>query len=208
MPFIILLCFSVQTVLAQSSVLATSLFDGNSLSGWKVLDPAEEKLWSIADNKIIGGDGVSLVKANTYLYTEKEYEDFEFRCLFKLSGDSGTGFINSGIQYRSFLKEGQMVGYQADIGDGHWGDIYDEHRRGLLVSGDLSILKEVLNTSGWNTYIIRVRGNHHELYINGVKTSDYVEKDNSIPPKGIIALQLHDGGSAKVEFKHLTITEL
>ena len=101
-----------------------------------------------------------------------------------------------------------MVGYQADIGNGYWGDIYDEHRREKLCGGDLSTLKYLLKEDGWNSYIIRAKGNHHELYINGVKTCDYIEEDASIPAKGVISVQVHSGGAAQVEFRDLTITEL
>lgn len=193
---------------AQSSVVSTSLFDGKTLSGWKVLNPADEKLWTVLDSMIVGGDGITVIKENSYLYTEKDYEDFEFRCLFRLSGDPETGLINSGIQYRSMIENGLMIGYQADIGNGYWGDIYDEHRRGKLVGGDLSTLRHLLREDGWNSYIIRVKGNHHELYINGVKTCDYIEKDNTIPSRGIISVQVHSGGAAKVEYKDITINEL
>lgn len=147
------------------------------------------------------------VPENTYLQTVKEYGDFEFRCLFRLSGDPATGFINSGIQYRSLVSDHQIMGYQADIGDGHWGDIYDEHRRELLVAGDLRTLQHVIHKNDWNSYIVRVRGNHHELYINGVKTCDYIEMDPAIPAKGVIAFQLHGGGAAKIQWRNITITE-
>lgn len=183
------------------------LFDGATLNGWQPVDSADSHFWTVADSCITGGDGRSNVPKNTYLRTEREYGNFEFRCLFRLSGDAATGFINSGIQYRSQVVNNDMVGYQADIGDGYWGDIYDEHRRGLLVAGNLETLHRILNKDGWNSYIIRVCGNHHELYINGVKTCDYVETDSDIPTKGVIALQLHSGGAAKIQLRDVTITE-
>src|SRR3546814_3864002 len=154
------------------SVVTTDLFDGKTLAGWRVLNPADEKLWTVGDSAIIGGDGHTIIQENSYLYTENEYEDFEFRCLFRLSGDPATGLINSGIQYRSSIANGVLVGYQADIGNGYCGDIYDEHRRADLISGDLRTLYHLLKDDGWNSYIIRVKGNRHELYINGVKTCE------------------------------------
>ncbi len=193
---------------SQELAKSTSLFDGKTLNGWKTVNPANQIYWSVKDSVITGGDKVTKIPENTYLYTEKEYGDFEFRCLFRLSGDPKTGMINSGIQYRSLVQNGLMVGYQADIGKGYWGDIYDEHRRGKLCGGDLSTLKHLLKEDGWNSYIIRVKGNYHELYINGVKTCDYIEEDASIPSKGVISVQVHSGGAAKVEFRDLTITEL
>ena len=183
-----------------------NLFDGTTLNGWKTVNPDDAKYWSAQDSLIVGGDGVNQVPHNMYLQTTEAYEDFEFRCLFRLSGDPHTGFINSGIQYRSRVVGNDIVGYQADIGDGHWGDIYDEHRRGLLMPGDLHTAWRILKRDGWNSYMIRVRGNHHELYINGVKTCDYIEKDAAIPVKGIIAFQLHGGGGAKIEIRDVTIT--
>lgn len=199
---------SIHATMAQSTVKAVSLFDGKTLTGWKTVDPAHSKLWFVKDSVIRSGDGLNKIPDNTYLHTTNEYGDFEFRCLFRLSGDPKTGMINSGIQYRSILEGSKIIGYQADIGNGFWGDLYDEHRREKLVSGDLSILKRILNEDGWNSYIIRCKGNHHELYINGVKTCDYVEKDTKIPQKGVIAVQIHSGGVAQVEFRDLTITEL
>lgn len=200
--------FSGVQVFAQSSGKTVSLFDGKTLTGWKTVDPAHSALWSVADSMIKSGDGVKKIPENTYLHTLKEYGDFEFRCLFRLHGDPTTGMINSGIQYRSVLEGGKIVGYQADIGNGYWGDIYDEHRRGKLVGGDLRILKHLLKEDGWNSYIIRCKGNRHELYINGVKTCDYIEKDSKIPQKGVIAVQIHSGGVAQVEFRDLTISDL
>lgn len=196
------------TSFGQQVGKSQSLFDGKTLQGWKVFPAEHQKLWQVKDSVIVAGDGTSPIPANNYLYTEKEYGDFEFRCLFRLTGDQSTGMINSGIQYRSFIDNGNMVGYQADIGDGFWGDIYDEHRREKLVGGDLSTLRHLLKEGGWNSYIVRCKGNHHELYINGVKTADYVEEDSSIPSKGIIGVQLHSGGNAQLELRDITITEL
>lgn len=193
---------------AQSSVKAVSLFDGKTLNGWKTVDPAQASWWSVKDSVIHSGDGVKKIPENTYLHTLKEYGDFEFRCLFRLYGDPKTGMINSGIQYRSIIEGKKIIGYQADIGNGYWGDLYDEHRREKLVGGDLRTLKHLLKEDGWNSYIIRCKGNHHELYINGVKTVDYTEQDSKIPNKGVIAVQIHSGGVAQVEFRDLTINEL
>lgn len=182
-----------------------SLFDGETLDGWQTANPEHQDLWYVKDSIITGGDGEIFIEENTYLCTREEFEDFEFSCLFRLTGGP-EGFINSGIQYRSKVVDGDIVGYQADIGDGFWGDIYDEHRRGKLVGGDLSVLSKILNKGGWNSYLIRCRGDLHEIYINGIQTARYVEADPSIPKKGVIGFQNHDGGKSKVEFKDVFIT--
>ena len=204
----ILILFFLPSLYGQEIHKVTSLFNGKSLSGWKVIPEADTILWKVVEGNIAGGDGVNRVRGNSYIYTEKEYSNFEFRCLFRLSGDRETGMINSGIQYRSLIREGKMIGYQADIGEGFWGDIYDEHRRKKLVSGDLSSLQLLLNNDGWNSYIIRCHGNRHELYINGVKTCEYIERDTQIPSSGVFAIQIHSGGKAKIEVRDIIITEL
>lgn len=200
--------FSCLSAIGQNFKNTISIFDGNSLEGWKVHPETAKDLWKVENGVIVGGDGNKKIPENTYLYTEDVYGDFELRCLFKLTGDEATGLINSGIQYRSAVVNNNMVGYQADIGNGYWGDIYDEHRRGKLVGGDLGTLKHILSASGWNSYTIRCKGNLHEIYINGVKTAEYEEKGPDIPKSGLIGLQLHSGGNAKIEFRDLTITPL
>lgn len=188
---------------------ATPLFDGKTLEGWKAAKPRNAHFWKVVDGVITGDHDGKRVPTNTYLVTEREFSDFELRCQFRISGDHQTGLINSGIQYRSQLNaKGQMVGYQADIGRGYWGDIYDEHRRGKLVKGDTAELMKTLVEDGWNEYRIRVQGKRHELFINGHRTVVYIEDKEDIPTKGIIGLQLHSGGAAKVEFKDITIKPL
>lgn len=192
-----------------SSVAATSLFDGKTLNGWKAVNPANAHYWSVVDGVITCSSGDKKMPTNTYLATEKNYQDFEFRCLFRLSGDHKTGLINSGIQYRSGIRGTKIIGYQADIGKGYWGDIYDEHRRNkALVKGDMSTLKLLLKEDGWNSYTIRCTGHRHELYINGVKTCDWTEPTKKFTTEGVIALQLHSGGIAKMEYKDIVIEEL
>jgi hypothetical protein len=184
-----------------------SLFDGKTLTGWKTVNPGNAKFWSVVDGVITGSNGDQKVPTNTYLATEKTYGDFEFRCEFRITGDHKTGLINSGIQYRSLIKDKKITGYQADIGRGYWGDIYDEHRRGKLVGGDVEKLKPVLKEEGWNSYLIRCVGAKHELFINDVKVAEYEEKAD-VPAEGHIGLQLHSGGVAKVEFKAVTVKSL
>jgi hypothetical protein len=205
---LILLIVVSPKLFSQGIYSVTALFDGHSLSGWRVLPESDTGLWKVVAGNITGGGGVNKIPRNNYLVTEKEYTNFEFRCLFRLTGDPKTGMINSGIQYRSIIKDGNMTGYQADIGDGFWGNIYDEHRRKKLTTGDLNVLQLLLNKQGWNSYIIRCTGNRHELYINGVKTSEFIEKDPQIPSTGVIAIQLHSGGNARIELRDIMITEL
>ena len=193
-PLIALGLAMVSAVPLSAQEKAASIFDGKTLAGWKAAKPSNAHFWKVIDGAITGDHGEKKVPTNTYLVTEKEYGDFEFRCKFRISGDHKTGLINSGIQYRSHLKNGKMTGYQADIGKGYWGDIYDEHRRGKLIKGDTAKLMKTLVEDGWNDYLIRCQGNKHELFINGHKTAEYIEEKEDIPARGIIGPRTDPAG--------------
>ena len=72
-------------------------------------------------------DGLS---RNEFLASELVATDFRLSLEVKLTPDSG----NSGVQFRSeALPGGEVKGYQADIGAGWWGKLYEEHGRALLL---------------------------------------------------------------------------
>ena len=184
-----------------------ALFDGESLTGWHSKHPER---WRVEDGAIVSGDGAERIPNNFFLFTEKSFADFEFRCEFRLTGDPKTGLINSGIQFRSReLPNGHARGYQADIGDPEWwGGIYDEHRRNATIAKpDLAKILPAVKRNDWNEYVIRCEGARSRLWINGVLSVDFIEPDQAIPREGKIAVQIHSGGAAKVEFRNLTIEE-
>lgn len=196
---------------------AVPLFNGKNLDGWKTLKPENKaKYWSVVDGVITVSNGQERMPMNSFLATDKNYTDFEFTCQFRITGDPKTGLINAGIQYRSpitQITEGpnpnwNIVGYQADIGDKYWGCIYDEHRRGMLVKGNVDALMATnFKNDAWHSYKIICKGNDHKLYIDDVLMASYTEKDDKIPDTGVIALQIHSGGILKVEYKDILIKE-
>ena len=101
-----------------------------------------------------------------------------------------------------------MSGYQADIGEGYWGCLYDESRRNrVLVQASPKAL-EALNKTGWNQYVIRAMGDQITLSLNGVTSVDYREADPEIARDGKIAVQIHAGGPMEVQFKDILIQAL
>ncbi|MFT5129094.1 MAG: hypothetical protein ACI8W8_002714, partial [Rhodothermales bacterium] len=186
-----------------------SLFDGKTLDGWEVID-TDAQFWRVEDGVIMADSLGKKMPRNTFMFTAKEYDHFEFRCKFRLTGDPKTGLVNSGIQFRSEkLKNGHAKGYQADIGEPKWwGCIYDEHRRGLIAKSDVSVLKDTLKPFGWNDYLIRAKGPVLTLFINGIQTVEYIERDAKIPARGRFALQLHSGGICQIAYKDITVTRL
>lgn len=192
-------------VLGISVSFGESLFDGKSLKGWTV-QKGEEAYWRVEDGAIIGGSLKNKVPHNTFVSTDKRYGDFELTLQVKVEGERP----NAGIQVRSERKKDhhEMIGYQADVGPGWWGKLYDESRRNKVMGEWVS--KEAANASkdGWNDYKIRCEGKRIRIWINEILTCDFTEKDDAIPLTGLIALQAHSGAPFEASYRKIEIKEL
>jgi hypothetical protein len=190
----------------EAGASATSLFDGRTFEGW---EGDTNKTWRIEDGAIVGGSTTVTVPRNEFLATTRQFTNFVLRLKVKLIGTEG--FVNSGVQIRSqrVPNHHEMIGYQADVGEGWWGAIYDESRRNkVLAKPDEDVVRKAVKPGEWNDYEIRADGRRVILKINGVQTVDYTEPDESIPQFGLIGLQIHGGGKGKVFFRDITIEEL
>lgn len=187
--------------------MAQPLFDGRTLAGW---EGDTGGMWRVEEGAIVGGSLTETVPQNAFLCTTREYRDFVLRLEFKLTGTEG--FVNAGIQVRSKRlthPPNEVSGYQADIGEGHWGNLYDESRRDrVLASADQARIRAIVRQGDWNEYVIRCDGRRIRLYLNGHLTVDYTETDPGIPDTGVIGLQIHGGGKAQVAYRAITLLEL
>lgn len=184
----------------------TALFDGKTLTGW---EGDTKKTWRIEDGAIVGGSLDEVVPRNEFLCTTKTYGDFELKVRFKLLGDPKGA--NAGVQIRTkrIPNHHEVSGYQADIGQGYWGALYDESRRNKVLAGPTKEVQDkAVKRDDWNDYVIRCEGSRIRLWLNGQLTVDYTEKDDKIERTGIIGLQVHGGAKTKVMYKDITIEEL
>ena len=122
------------------------LFDGKTLSGWD----GDPKFWSVQDGAITGTTTAeNPTKGNTFIiFTDAngdnkpvQFSDFEIKIEYRIP--SG----NSGLQYRSFHREGgadrwRIAGYQADYDAamGWAGTNYGEGFRGILAKRGESVV--------------------------------------------------------------------
>jgi hypothetical protein len=189
--------------LAEEEAKPTPLFDGKTLEGWE----GDLKVFRVEDGAIVGGSLKERVAHNEFLCTKKEYGDFELRLKCKLVGAGD----NAGIQFRSrrVPKHFEVSGYQADMGTGWWGKLYDEARRNKVLAGaDEKEVAKIVRRGEWNEYVIRCEGPHIQLWLNGTKTVDYIEKDDKIARRGVIGLQIHGGAPSEAWYKDITLVEL
>ncbi len=181
------------------------LFDGKSLAGWE----GNEEVWRVEAGVITGGsmDGNP---RNEFLATEKSFGNFRLSLEYKLTGSEG--FVNGGVQFRSERMDEpahEMIGYQADIGAGYSGFLYDESRRKkMLAEAPLELIKKLEKPGEWNRYVILAEGKRIRLFLNAGETVDYVEMQPGIAEDGRIALQIHGDCKAVISFRNITIEEL
>lgn len=185
----------------------TSLFDGRSFAGW---NGDTERVWRVEAGAIVAGHPELPADRNEFLATEREFEDFELRYEYRIDGVDKP---NAGVQFRSrrIPDHHEVVGYQADIGPGIVGALYDESRRNtFLVTPPEHLQREALEKSrdGWNTCTVRCEGPRIRISVNGVETVDYEEPDQAVSRRGVVALQIHGNMVGTIRYRNITITEL
>lgn len=164
------------------------LFNGKDFTGFKQLNGNAP--YTVEDGCMVGTSikGVP----NSFMATEQEYGDFILE--FEVLVDST---LNSGVQFRSESKpeynDGRVHGYQCEIDptDRGWsGGIYDEARRGWLVTNDgKPEAKAAFKKNDWNKYRIEAIGNNIRIWLNGVNTANLYDSET---PSGFIAFQVHE----------------
>jgi hypothetical protein len=183
-----------QTPLLATAENAPGFFNGRDLTGWE----GDHTLWSVEAGEIVGR--TKGLAHNDFLRSEMVADDFRLSLQVKLVHNQG----NSGVQFRSEpLPKGEMKGYQADIGPGWWGKLYEENGRALLwdKSGE-----DAVKPLEWNRYEINAVGGSIRTSINGMPCVDL--DDPSGARRGVFAFQLHSGGATEVRFKDIRLEVL
>jgi hypothetical protein len=180
-----------------------ALFDGKTFEGWE----GNLDVFRIENGAVVGGTMEARIARNEFLCTKGEFGDFELRLQFKVLGDKA----NAGVQFRSrrIPNHHEVNGYQADLGDGWWGSLYDESRRNkILAAADPKIVEKALKRDDWNDYTIRCQGPRIQLWINGQQTVDYTEPEQGIEQTGLIGLQIHGGNPSEAWYRDIRIKKL
>lgn len=178
-----------------------TLFNGKDLTGWS----GSPDVWRVKDG-YISGQIDKLKGANTFLIYQHPFADFELEAEWVLVDGKG----NSGIQVRSKQSESGankwvVSGYQADIGNGWYGKLYEERGRGVL-AGNYKNKPTIKKDNGWNKYLITAKGSKLTQELNGVVTIEFDDKDpKKSASSGVIGLQYHSPGGFEVRFRKIRI---
>lgn len=186
-----------------------NLFNGKDLSGW-------HNPYSHGEFKVVKGVIELIANKKFFLAYDQKFSDFILEAEIKLP----EGKANSGFLFRSQKREnGSMFGYQAEVdgSDRNWsGGLYDEGRRGWIhpkkpIINPYNDEHWKKNRSGafkrsdWNHYKIRCLGEHIQIWVNGIKTTDLKDSTDA---KGFIAIQHHGEKGQVYRFKNIKILEL
>lgn len=169
----------------------------------------EGQWWKVEDGVILAGSPTEKVTHNTFASSKKRYANFELSLQVKLTAHQSKN-PNAGIQIRSerVPDHHEMIGYQVDMARGYWGKIYDESRRRKVIGDHLTPEAAKAVKVGWNDYRILCEGPRIRVWLNGIQTVNFTEKDVNIPLEGLIALQAHSGAPFEASYRNIVIKEL
>ena len=182
-----------------------SLFDGKSLTNWKVGKNAET--FTVDSGMIIAHGNVA------HLFYDGKVNDHNFKNFHFKAEVKTTPGSNSGIYFHTTFQEGgwPSKGYEVQVNNSHT----DWRRTGSLYA--IEDVKEVIAPDNvWFTEEVIVQGKHIIIKVNGKTTVDYTEPDNVQRPadmkdrvisSGTFALQGHDPNS-KVYYKNIMVQVL
>ncbi|TRZ42216.1 3-keto-disaccharide hydrolase [Robertkochia solimangrovi] len=183
----------------QENIPWQPLFNDTDLSGWNQKGGAA--LYEVKEGIIYGTTVPD--SPNSFLTTDKNYDDFILELDFKVDST-----MNSGIQIRSnslpHYQNGRVHGYQIEIdpSDRAWsGGIYDEGRRGWLVNLEgQKEAQKAFKQNEWNHYRIEALGDTIKTWVNGIPTANLIDDKTH---EGFIALQVHSIGKEDTPGKYI-----
>ena len=193
-----------------------ALFDGKTLSGWTQKNGTAT--YRVEDDTIVGKTAKG--SPNSFLYSDKDYGDFELRFDVKLLDNP----LNSGVQIRSQtapsknpnalgVVNGPQVEIEASGAKGaESGYIYGESCGGWMTPDAKRKPHKHFKDGEWNSYRIVAQGPRIQTWINGEPIEDLTDEGKlKSHPKGFIGLQVHGvgkGGPFQVAWRNIRIKEL
>ena len=179
-----------------------SLFDGKSLTNWKVGENANT--FSVENGTIVAHGPTAHLFYEGDVH-QHNFKNFEFKADVMTTPGSNSGiYFHTEYQDSSWPKKG----YEVQVNNSHT----DWRRTGSLYA--VQDVKEVyVKDNEWFTEYFKVEGKHVIVKINDKTVVDYTEPDNvkrdagsegRILSSGTFALQGHDPNS-KVYFKNILV---
>jgi hypothetical protein len=178
-----------------------SLFDGQTMSGWEMLELAEKgsSHWEVKDGMLVGTGKPSM------LFSPKgHYKNFVYRAEIRIN-DHG----NSGMYIRTPKEATFSKGYEIQVNSTHG----DPIKTGSIYTM-VHVYKQLVPPDTWFTQEVECvdrnyRGKvipHIKVKVNGDLLYEFLDHTNAFQ-EGHFAFQQHDPGS-RVEIRKVEVKEL
>lgn len=178
-------------ILNSSCKNSQTLFQENA-SDWEKNGNAT---WEFSDGTLMG----SITRGNSFVMTNQKYDDYILEMEF-----NPDAAINSGVYIHCSEKViNTDVCYEVNISDAN---PTPANRTGSIVPiGAQLTAVETINK--WNTFKIKVEGNHFQVWTNGILTAEATDDKLS---DGFIALQAlgNNQTNGVIKFRNIKITPL
>ncbi|MBX2947444.1 MAG: DUF1080 domain-containing protein [Cyclobacteriaceae bacterium] len=205
-----------------TKVESLNLFDGHSLTGWRIFKNKENNSWEVVDGtlhcKPFADTGANF---RSDLITEEQFQNFELTFEFKIAAQA-----NSGVMFRVSEDYDQTYStgpeYQIIDDTGYPGQLAEENKTACNYAMHVAENKVLKPIDEWNEGKIVADGNHIKHWLNGTQVVAYelystdwttrkeASKWKDFPgyatvKKGHIALQDHGN---EVWFRNISIKVL
>jgi hypothetical protein len=173
---------------------AVTLFDGKTLTGWKLRDPQKKNGWAAQNGELV----VVEPKDNADLVTEQSFKDLKLHVEFNVDLKS-----NSGVYLRGRYEIQILDNPDAKMAA-------DSHGCGALYSRVAAKLDATKPAGEWQTYDITFVGRQLQVVLNGKEVLNTVVEGitgGALDPfedgPGPFMLQ---GDHGKVKFRNIVVT--
>jgi hypothetical protein len=180
-----------------------TLFDGQTLNGWKVSENPEQ--WKVEDGKIVAAGP----RSHLFYMGDDESKPAEFKNFHFKADVMTTPHSNSGIYFHTrYQAVGfPQIGFEAQVNNSH-GDPVKTASIYHIVKNFVPPAKD----NEWFTEEIIVKGKNIRTLVNGKVICDYTEPNGVTGPtekidKGTFAFQAHDPKSTTY-YKNIKVKPL
>lgn len=183
------------------------LINGKDFTGWKASE--NTSTWSVVDGLF------QAVGKRSHLFYEGPYLEDGFKN-FELEVQVKTWRLaNSGVYFHTAYQEKGWPeqGFEIQVNNTHIGEgDYVELKKMASLYGIRNIYKSFGRDGEWMTLKARVESNHVQIWLNGLKTVDYLQPEHSFATvkrlgRGTFCLQGHDSLS-KMQYKSFKVRRL
>ena len=209
------------------------IFDGKTLNGWD----GDPRFWRVENGEIVGETTPEKVvtQNNFLIWRGGTVRDFELKVEFRMNGtNSGIQYRSTELPD---VGKWVLKGYQADIDfaggvprqrprrtrprarpagarrlvETRAGDARRRRAQYKVVGtiGDSTLLRGVMNVTGWNQYHIIARGPVLMQLINGQLMAVALDEDaKHFTAEGLVGFQMHVGPPFKIQYRNVLLRKL